>query len=165
MTSCRRTQPRFNTAVIRTISKTGGYDVFCAPMNRTKAYTRKQGFLSISLMLLLLWLTVSVPFVYAAQQKVQEQSRLEQLAKMSHQHTDGQSSDDEDQSCNPFGNNTEEKAPSSGINSLSEEYLHSHTDDIFHAVELFLSHSTNHTATEYISFHGELLCPPPNQSV
>ncbi len=151
--------------------------VYFAPVRKTTPYTRNQSILSIALMLLLAWMTVCTPVVFAAQRKAEAaqnefaaaaaKAKQARLAKAdhqaTHQHKSGtdQGKDNDDQSCNPFGNNTEEKAPSSGINSFSEEYIH-HTDDIFHAVELFLSHTTFHSATEYISFHGELLCPPPN---
>lgn len=62
--------------------------------------------------------------------------------------------------CNPFGNNTEEKAPN-GSNGFGEEYLH-HTDDLLHAANLSLQHFRALAAREYTAFHGELLCPPPN---
>ncbi|MET0635956.1 MAG: hypothetical protein ABWZ25_07995 [Chitinophagaceae bacterium] len=124
-------------------------------MTGTKTHTKFQMAASIFMILALVWLTVSVPFVYAGQQKLAAEKKI---SKQVHH----QDEDSGDQSCNPFGNNTEEKAPSSGINSLSEEFLHL-SDDLFHAVELFLSHHSVHSVDEYISFHGEMLCPPPNR--
>lgn len=123
---------------------------FCISVkNRKQSYNFWQRLSSCFMILALVWLTVSIPFVNAAQQQV-----TGKVALASHE------TQDDDQSCNPYGNNTEEKC-SSSFNSFSEEYLH-HTDDLFHAAELFLSHSRFHSVSEYVAFHGEMLCPPPN---
>lgn len=119
-------------------------------MKNILSYTRKDKLSSLFMILALLWLTVSIPFVYTAQQQMEYKAAIEKNAN---------SCDDE--SSNPLANTTEEKAPSSGINTLTEEYLH-HTDDLFHALEILLSHRPCHTVAEYLAFHGELLCPPPN---
>lgn len=123
-------------------------------MKSRRTHTKAQAFASIFMMVALLWLTVSVPFVYAGQQKLAAEKKICKLAKQQQQ------GDDQRSSCNPFGNNTEEKAPS-GVSTWSEEYIH-HGVDLFHAVELFLSHHCVHSVDEYVSFHGEMLCPPPN---
>jgi hypothetical protein len=104
---------------------------------------------AVFLILALAWLTVSTPFVYAAQQ-----ANVKAVAAAGHERD---SSDD----CNPFGNTTEEKAPSGSLNTLSEEYLH-HDDEYFHSVELVLSHTAAPSVKEYTAFHGELICPPPD---
>ncbi len=97
----------------------------------------------------LLWLTVSLPVVYAAQKQFAE------LSRMAHELP---ASADED--VNPFGNNTtEEKTPNSI--SLSEEYLHHHHKDDLFFLLTSLSHNSENAGT-YIAFHGELLVPPPN---
>ncbi|MBK6827372.1 MAG: hypothetical protein IPG86_11070 [Chitinophagaceae bacterium] len=70
---------------------------------------------AVGMILSLLWLTVSTPVVYAAQQKLEKYKQLEKA---------GAFPETEEDTTNPFGNNTEEKAPS-GTN-LSEEYLHDH---------------------------------------
>ena len=119
-----------------------------------KSHTKMQLATSVFMMLALLWLTISLPFVYAGQQKIAAEKKVCKQMQLADE-------ENGDQSCNPFGNNTEEKAPSTGINSFSEEYLH-HSEDLFHAVELFLSHHHVHSVDEYVSFHGEMLCPPPN---
>jgi hypothetical protein len=70
-----------------------------------------------------LWLTISAPFVYASQQ---------QQAKQDNSSTTQSPLDcNDEESSNPFGNSTEEKAPST--TSLSEEYLHQyhHPDEYF----------------------------------
>ena len=92
----------------------------------------------------LLWLTISIPFVYAAQQKQAE------LVKTTHSQNDD--------SSNPFANTTEEKAPSS-VN-LSEEYLHHH-NEITQLTDIKLQHTHFHSYDVYVAFHGELLSPPP----
>lgn len=89
----------------------------------------------------LLWLTVSLPFVYKAQQSITW-------------------SEQQSQEDDPFSDTTEEKASSSGT-TLSEEYLHDH-----HEVSAFitnkLSHDHRHAYDVYIAFHGELISPPPD---
>lgn len=70
------------------------------------------------------------------------------------------SNSNEEEAASPFGNSTEEKAPTSG-SSLSEEYLHDHhlTDHFF---SIASQYHTLQNAGTYIAFHGELLVPPPN---
>ena len=102
------------------------------------------------MILALLWLTVSIPFVNAAQQT---------LAAEKHETSKNVSScGNEEESTNPFGNNTEEKVPT---NSISEEFLHDHhTNEVFFSIALQFHNCEN--AGTYIAFHGELLVPPPN---
>ena len=117
-----------------------------------KTYYNFQAISAICMILALLWLTVSIPFVNAAQQNL---AKTEQKA----QNTNAVA-DREEESANPFGNNTEEKAPN-GSTNLSEEYLHDyHTHDAFFLVIMNCHNSEN--ADTYIAFHGELLVPPPN---
>jgi len=107
------------------------------------------------MILALLWLTVSAPFVFADQQQSDQQDKTENIASSFNDSA-------EEEAPNPFGNNTEEKAPS-GSNSFSEEYLHdNHIADYF-----FFQVSQYHkgeNAGTYIAFHGELLVPPPNRA-
>lgn len=103
------------------------------------------------LVLALLWLTVSLPFVYESQRE---------LAKHSKSVNDQSShASNEEEPANPLGNTTEEKAPSS--TSVSEEYLHDN-----HTAEYFTSlASQNHKCENsgiYNAFHGEVHVPPPN---
>lgn len=105
---------------------------------------------SIFLMLMLAWLTVSIPFVYAAQDVYH--------AKMI---AAGTSDTGDDEAQNPFANTTEEKTTDSNSTNFSEEYLHD-----THSSEHFQTESANeykieHVAT-YIAFYGELLSPPPD---
>ncbi|MCG2613899.1 hypothetical protein LZZ85_06385 [Terrimonas sp. NA20] len=110
---------------------------------------------SITMLLMMVWLTVSTPFVFASQSKAAYQQAL---SAASSQSTDDSTADDE-QACTPLGG-TEEKT-SNGVNSISEEYLHMDSE-LFHLAELSLNHTPQHTISEYVAFHGELLCPPPN---
>ena len=111
---------------------------------------------SVFLMITLLWLTISTPFVVSFQQEMAKQG-------FSIDTSSPLSGDDEDTS-NPFGNNTEEKPASCSSVSLSEEY---HMHDNHKADYLFSIVSTYHkceNADTYTAFHGELLVPPPNFS-
>ena len=102
------------------------------------------------MMLALLWLTVSVAFVFPTQQ---------QLAKQDKVFNAESAGTSEDESSNPFGNTNEEKA--SNTNTFSEEYLHDH-----HSSDHFISivtriHNSRNCGT-YNAFHGEVHVPPPN---
>ena len=90
----------------------------------------------------LLWLTVSTPFVYSAQQ-IQKQIQKEQK-----QHSDN----------NPFSNTTEEKNESS-VSTLSE-YLHdqpSLENNFTFLIRLY----KRYPSKIYYEHHPELLSPPP----
>ncbi|MDF2379876.1 hypothetical protein JMG10_00250 [Nostoc ellipsosporum NOK] len=117
---------------------------------------------SILMLLALIWLTVSIPFVYQAKQEAG-------AAKVSVTLSGGESGDDgkpassSSSDNNPFANTTEEK-PCGGVNTLTEEYLHAfHQDFTRHFSEVKVPAMHAHEAT-YEAFHGELLCPPPNQA-
>lgn len=108
------------------------------------------------MILTLLWLTVSTPFVVSFQDEMAKQGIS--------LHDSSPVSPDDENTSNPFGNNTEEK-PASGcsISSLSEEYLHdSHKAEYHFAVTS--SYHKCENADTYTAFHGELLVPPPNFS-
>jgi hypothetical protein len=130
-----------------TVSKT----VFCTSyMNKKrKPYTFLKKATSIFLMLTLLWLTVSTPFIITMQQ---EQDRQEKSASFELPVNDGEDSNDSS------GNNVEEKAPNT---SLSEEFLHDHHADHYWFLVATPSHQSQNAGI-YIAFHGELHAPPPN---
>lgn len=92
---------------------------------------------------LLLWLTISTPFVYAAQQAKADIS------------TNLPASDD---NTNPLSGTQEEKHSSSvGFN---EEFLHTYEElHIADNLKIVVDY-TNENA--YRAFHGEPHCPPPN---
>jgi len=106
--------------------------------------------LSALLMILtLLWLTVSISFVYASMDNAgQDQAATSSLP-----------ADNEEESANPFGNNTEEKNP--GSSSFSEEFLH-HSESGSHFISSVIAFGSGENASLYVAFHGELLVPPPN---
>ncbi len=117
-----------------------------------RTYSYFQLVSSVCMILALLWLTVSLPFVYASQQE---------LAKQEQSSNTGFPVSGNEEEANPFGN-SEEKAPS-GSNSFSEEYIHDHhKSDYFFSI--VLKHHKCESADTYVAFHGELLVPPPNQA-
>lgn len=105
------------------------------------------------MMFTLAWFTVSLPFVYNAQQKVQGN-------KSSDGHVPINNNDEE--TDNPFATTTEEKT--SGNNgSMSEEYIHdAHSSEQYIAV-LANEYKVRQMST-YIAFYGELISPPPDLS-
>jgi len=109
---------------------------------------------AVFLILALMWLTVSTPFVIASQQEQVRQPKMEKAASSPR-------AGNGEENSNPFGSNTEEKAPTS--TNFSEEFLHS-----FHIISHFyreISQYHKHENSDtYIAFHGELLVPPPNEA-
>jgi hypothetical protein len=98
---------------------------------------------SIFMVLALLWLTISTPFVYEAQ-KVQNETQKQTKQG--------------EQNPNPFANTTEEKNESS-VNTLSE-YLHdplSIETDFIVLTRLY----QRYPFIIYPEHHPELLSPPP----
>ncbi|MFC0774659.1 hypothetical protein [Terrimonas alba] len=117
-------------------------------MSEKKTYNALQMASAVFMIMALLWLTISAPFVYAGQQEITKQSKATATTA------------DDDDCANPFGNNTEEKAPGNS-SSFSEEYLHDqhHAEHFFSII--FRFHKCENADT-YHAFHGELLVPPPN---
>ncbi len=107
---------------------------------------------AIFMMLALLWLTISTPFVDAAQQELAKDGKIVNTG-FAHCTND-------EESGNSFSNTTEEKAPNGS--TASEEYLHDH-----HSQDHFFSIASQYHSCEnegtYHAYHGELLVPPPNQ--
>jgi hypothetical protein len=102
------------------------------------------------MILMLIWLTVSAPFIVPDQQKNTNSSVGLSLADLP--------DTNEDSDINPFSNTTEEK-PESGSSSLNE-YLH-HADELILNSTSLLRFYNWHASELYIAFHGELLSPPP----
>ncbi|HVG16944.1 MAG TPA: hypothetical protein VM935_18370 [Chitinophagaceae bacterium] len=103
------------------------------------------------MILALLWLTISLPYVFESQQKMAKESKS--------MISDSSVADsNEEESASPVG--AEEKNPGSNT-SLSEEYLHdAHTDEHF-----FSTFSKSYKCVSsgiYIAYHGELDVPPPD---
>jgi hypothetical protein len=106
---------------------------------------------SFLMMLTLLWLTISAPFVFNSSQETARQK--------SHSTMQLPDSSSEEDGTNPFGNNNEEK--SSGNSSFSEEFLHDHSE-LDHFNNPTQSFGKNENTALYVAFHGELLVPPPD---
>jgi hypothetical protein len=117
-----------------------------------KIYSVFQLCSAVFMVLALMWLTVSTPFVLASQQQQAKHHKMEKAAS-------SPLAGNEEEASNPFGSNTEEKAPTS--TNFSEEFLHS-----FHIISHFYTEVSQYHKHEnsdiYIAFHGELLVPPPN---
>jgi hypothetical protein len=104
------------------------------------------------MLLTLFWLTLSIPFVYKAQQ---------QIAKEKIAASQDQSANEEESAGNPLTNTNEEKSGNS-FNTLSEEYLHHHCSEELNYSKEITNHLHHAQESTYIAFHGEMLCPPPN---
>lgn len=105
---------------------------------------------AVFMIVALVWLTVSAPFVSTAQQK---------FAKVYQMDNSSSVPAEDSETSGPFGNNTEEKAPSGP--SLSEEYLHNCPGHPHFISEELKHFSTVHPDT-YLAYHGELDVPPPD---
>ncbi len=117
-----------------------------------KPYTIFQKASSIFLMLMLLWLTVSTPFIMSTQENLAKQQKT-LMAELP-------VGDNGDDCSDNASNNIEEKVPNSS-SSLSEEFLHNqHTED-YSDTKTSQNHILQNSGT-YIAFHGELHAPPPN---
>ncbi len=100
----------------------------------------------------LLWLTMSIPFVFKAQQQI-----LKEKAAAAHH----PAANNDKTSDNPLTNTTEEKCSNSS-NTLSEEYLHDRVEEGFAVSAKNISDYHHGHEDTYIAFHGEMLWPPPN---
>ena len=106
---------------------------------------------AILMILTLMWLTISTVFVLSFNQDMAMQLTMDNSTSPLH--------GSEDETSNPLGTNTEEKA--SGITSLSEEYIHFQQNNHYYISISAQYHKCENSDT-YIAFHGELLVPPPN---
>ena len=118
-------------------------------MNKTKPayYLLKHQLSSVLMIIALLWLTISTPFVYAAQE-MSENTPVSQQCESSQ----------EEECTNPFAG-TEEKTES-GVNSLSE-YLHE-THLLEHGYIIIVRYEKCHADDLYFAYHPELVSPPPD---
>jgi|JRYD01.1.fsa_nt_gb hypothetical protein len=124
--------------------------VYLQPVKKQQpAYSHIMKGISITMMLILLWLTVCTPVLYASQ--VSAQSTLAYALQ-----------DEQQQSSNnnPLTNTTEEKAPASI--SLSEEYLHHSHTQLHPWFSIVTDYKLSFADAVYVGWHGELHYPPPN---
>ena len=118
-----------------------------------QTYNKLHKISAVAMMLMLLWLTISAPFVLAARQELAKQDhKAYNLSVMA---------GNEEESANPYGNNTEEKAPTG--TSFAEEFLHDGEKTDLFSLLIMRSHLLENFDT-YHAFHGEQLVPPPNAS-
>jgi hypothetical protein len=103
------------------------------------------------MMSVLLWLTVSLPFVNNA--KINSDKYA--LADQDPSNTGKAEADD------PLPNTTEEKTSNS--NSITEEYLHDFEAPVHYPTEIATEFKVEHFSI-YIAFYGELISPPPEHS-
>ena len=120
-------------------------------MKNKKTYSLFHHCSALGLIIALLWLTVSAPFVFNTKQDPAKQQTTGQTSP---------SSGCEEESSNPLGS-SEEK--SSVANNLSEEYLHNQERTATSISGILAYHPPADDGT-YIAYHGELLVPPPDQS-
>ncbi|HWI89696.1 MAG TPA: hypothetical protein VNT20_00420 [Flavisolibacter sp.] len=106
-------------------------------------YSGRQIFSGLFMIVTLLWLTVSTPFVFKAQQEQKKEAQ-------------GQSKQSDN--TNPFSNTTEEKNESS-VNTLSE-YLHEPPTLENNFIVLTTLYKL-YSSKIYLAHHPELLSPPP----
>lgn len=105
-------------------------------------------FLAVMLGAMLLWLSVSLPFVYEGRKQIAEQT--------THQ--------SDNKNTNPFTGSTEEKVPNNPTVNINEEYLHRLDYDLsFNQFDKDIAYMHAHEGT-YIAFHPETDAPPPNRS-
>jgi hypothetical protein len=126
--------------------------LFCGTFMKagTQTYNCIHKVSALAMMLALLWLTLSAPFVFAARQELAKQHKQEKTATPV--------TGSEEETTNPFGS-TEEKAPSG--TSFSEEYLHDHHAGDHYFSTISCGHKCENADT-YTAYHGELHVPPPN---
>lgn len=105
----------------------------------------RQCFYSLLMMALLLWLTVSTPYVYKAQQEVAAAQGIV-----------------DDDTSNPLSNTNEERVEN-GASTISE-YLHEPHHYVL-PYSLVASLYKCHPDDLYSAFHPELLSPPPESRV
>lgn len=108
----------------------------------------------IFMMMMMVWLTVSLPFV--ADSRLQNDNHT--AADMSGSCLPGQLAED---AGFPENGGSEEKA-SSGFNAFDEEYLHHPECPFCLMFNHGKSHNHHQAQDPYCAFHGELLVPPPN---
>jgi hypothetical protein len=100
---------------------------------------------SLLMLFALVWLSVSTPFVYAAQQ-------AQQASKKHH---------NKNTSSNASQTNTVDE--DEVVNSVANisEYLHSNDFAIKHFTPVPVKHTKCHPSDLYFAYHPELISPPP----
>lgn len=121
-------------------------------MTKAQPYKSYQCASAIFMILALLWLTISTPFVLESQKIMADKSDCRS--------SQSPFAGTEEESNTPAGNATEEKVPKT-LNSITEEYLHDNNKSN-HLTSLSLQYFKHQDAGIYVAYHGEPLVPPPN---
>lgn len=103
---------------------------------------------TVFLLAMLIWLTVSTPFIMSMQQIESDDISVTWPC-----------SDVDEDGCDTSGNDVEEKAAVSS--NLSEEFLHEHLHTYAYSI-LKSGKYSQENMDAYTAFHGELHAPPPN---
>jgi hypothetical protein len=114
-------------------------------------YSKSCVFAAITMLLALLWLTISTPFVFASKQAKQQHAK-----QMQAESSCGECVDDDAPVNQP-----EEKSEK-GVSALSE-YLHAH-DFAIKQLIFHLQHNKCHSTELYFAYHPDLFSPPPEIS-
>ena len=121
-------------------------------MKVNKTYNLVHKLSAVFMVMSLLWLTISLPFVISNQQQLSDGKGIV---------NSGTSLPcNEEEAANGLNNTTEEKAPGNA-SSFSEEYLHEHHSPHHSVVSTSRYHSCEDDDT-YHAYHGEVQVPPPN---
>jgi hypothetical protein len=119
--------------------------IFATMFLREQKCTFRINLAAIIMVVSLVWLTVSLPFVYNS---ICNNGFATEMSSSAGTDQPGEEL--------PIQSN-EEKAPT---NNTQEEYLHGAAENLA-LLSLFLDHIVSHNSTAYIAYHGELLSPPP----
>jgi len=120
----------------------------CPDYMHVKSTYRFSDFVSATFMVLtLLWLTVSTPFIVEVQKELHATQSTAPVEKSQEDNT------------NPFSGLNEERSSEISIS----EYLH-HSAAIVGTHSYDLEHGDSEGTRIYIAFYGELLSPPPEGS-
>ena len=133
---------------------TGGIDSIKNMFLEKGKTGRLQFWTAMSMILVLLWLTVSLPFIYNSTLPGAFTASVIPDIPMA---------ESEDDSL-PFSANPAEEKSADGSGSFNEEY-HAHAHDQCDGLSIGLLgiSRTDHGEGKFSAFHGELLVPPPNR--
>lgn len=121
-------------------------------MKANKTYNLLHRLSAVFMVMSLLWLTISLPFVISNQQQLNDDNGIVNSGTPL--------PGNEEEAANGLNNSTEEKAPGNA-GSFSEEYLHEHHNSYHSVFSISRYHSCEDDDT-YHAYHGEVQVPPPN---
>jgi hypothetical protein len=121
-------------------------------VGKKKTYSCTQKFIAVLMIVSMIWLTISTPFVFRAQQAIakQQQNMPDQSLLAGNE-----------EESNTMGGSTEGKALS--LNTLTEDFLHDCHLSHYFSIQIISFHGCENADT-YVAFHGEMDVPPPDFS-